>query len=225
MSSSDGTTKKPLTDRELEILKHAWSCMKTPPEIDYPKLAEACGMTNPRSASNAWAAIKKKLFADMPAPAANEDGTAATTPAKRKRATPRKKTAPAPTPSTEEDDEEADELTNATEEKLVVETPVKKKRTPAKKKAAAPAAASQGDADAEDTVSPETPAKKKRATPAKKRATPAKAKKEQEEAAAAAEEEDELTTTPQEEPKFEVKEEAKAEEDVQMEGGQDSAEI
>ncbi|KAI8239368.1 hypothetical protein K4K55_001910 [Colletotrichum sp. SAR 10_96] len=222
MSSSDGTTKKPLTDRELEILKHAWNCMKTPPEIDYPKLAEACGMTNPRSAANAWGVIKKKLFADMPAPAANEDGTA-TTPAKRKRATPRKKTASAPTPSTEEDDEEADELTNATEEKLVVETPVKKKRTPAKKKAA-PVAASQGDADAEDTVSPETPAKKKRATPAKKR-TPAKVKKEQEEAAAAAAEEDELTTIPQEEPKFEVKEEAKANEDVQMEGGQDSAEI
>ncbi|KAI8253572.1 hypothetical protein K4K58_007095 [Colletotrichum sp. SAR11_239] len=220
MSSSDGTAKKPLTERELEILKHAWNCMKTPPEIDYPKLAEACGMTNPRSATNAWGVIKKKLFADMPAPAANEDGTA-TTPAKRKRATPRKKAAP--TPSTEEDEEEADELTNATEEKLVVETPVKKKRTPAKKKAA-PVAASQGDADAEDTASPETPAKKKRATPAKKR-TPAKVKKEQEEAAAAAEEEDELTTTPQEEPNFEVKEEAKAKEDVQMEGGQDSAEI
>ncbi|KAK2769525.1 hypothetical protein CKAH01_15144 [Colletotrichum kahawae] len=224
MSSSDGAAKKPLTERELEILKHAWNCMKTPPEIDYPKLAEACGMTNPRSATNAWGVIKKKLFSDVPAPAANEDGTAAT-PAKRKRATPKKKVAPTPSP---EEDENADELSAVVEKKLVVETPVKKRRTPAKKKAA-PVAASQGDADAEDTVLPDTPAKKKRATPAKKRATPAKVKKEQEEAAAAAaaeeEEEDELTTTPQEEPKFEVKEEAKAKEDVEMEGDQNSAEI
>lgn len=33
MSSSEGNTKKPLTERELEILKHAWNCMKTPPEV------------------------------------------------------------------------------------------------------------------------------------------------------------------------------------------------
>ena len=32
-------------------------------QVDYEKLAAACGMTNPRSASNAWAAIKKKILA------------------------------------------------------------------------------------------------------------------------------------------------------------------
>ncbi|KAH6638323.1 hypothetical protein C7974DRAFT_471038 [Boeremia exigua] len=50
------------TERELQILGWAMQSLKSgPPEIDYEKLAAFASMTNPRSASNAWAAIKKKL--------------------------------------------------------------------------------------------------------------------------------------------------------------------
>ncbi|GKT44556.1 uncharacterized protein ColSpa_04737 [Colletotrichum spaethianum] len=171
-SSSEAPAKPTLTDRELEILQHAWTCMKSPPEIDYPRLAAACGMTNPRSASNAWSGIKKKLFADMPAPA-DEDGNPVATPSKRKRGTPAKKKAVSAA-------DEGDELANSDgEEKLVVETPKKKRNTPAKKKTAAATVVAAGTtdgevADGEETAS-ETPAKKKR-TPAKRK-TPVKGKK------------------------------------------------
>ncbi|KAL0941589.1 uncharacterized protein CTRU02_204352 [Colletotrichum truncatum] len=188
MSSSDSNNnggKSNLTDREVEILKHAWNCLKTLPEIDSHKLAAALGMSNHRSAQNAWGAIKKKLFVDLPT-SVDENGEPVATPNKRKRATPaKKKTAVA------EDDDEADDLNAETEEKLVVETPVKKKRaTPKKKTTAAASAATEGEADGEESAALETPVKKKRATPAKRR-TPAKAKKEQDEVAEEAAEEDE----------------------------------
>jgi len=32
-------------------------------QVDYGRLADACGMSNPRSASNAWGRIKKKITA------------------------------------------------------------------------------------------------------------------------------------------------------------------
>ena len=44
-------------------------------QIDYEKLAAFAGMSNPRSASNAWAKIKGKLIT-------NPDGTAVSTPKK-----------------------------------------------------------------------------------------------------------------------------------------------
>lgn len=53
-------------------------------QIDYDQLAKLVGMTNPRSASNAWAKIKAKLMVDNPEGAAS--------PAKPK-ATPKKKAA------------------------------------------------------------------------------------------------------------------------------------
>ncbi|KXH36380.1 hypothetical protein CSIM01_04895, partial [Colletotrichum simmondsii] len=88
-SSEAATAPKPaLTERELEILKNAWSSLKSAPEVDYAKLAAACGMGNPRSASNAWSGIKKKLFSDLPAQ--SSDSTA-----KRKTATPSKRKAAA----------------------------------------------------------------------------------------------------------------------------------
>ncbi|KAK1574266.1 uncharacterized protein LY79DRAFT_593428 [Colletotrichum navitas] len=224
--SSDGTSseaapKPSLTDREFEILKLAWSCMKAPPEIDYTALASACGMTNPRSASNAWSAIKKKLFSNMPAPV-DEDGNPIMTPSKRKRASPvKKKAAPAPTA------EEGDELAGSDgEEKLVVETPKKKRATPAKKKPAAAATAADGEGADEEEEAPETPAKKKRA-PAKRK-TPAKGKK----ATAASDNEDEVEAAAEdagdEAPatdvaKLEVKDEDKG--DVEMEKGEDPNEI
>ncbi|KAK5163096.1 uncharacterized protein LTR77_010880 [Saxophila tyrrhenica] len=54
---------KDFTTREIEIMAKAWNCMTEEPKVDYNKLASECNMTNPRSASNAWAAIKKKMFA------------------------------------------------------------------------------------------------------------------------------------------------------------------
>ncbi|KAL1794745.1 hypothetical protein ACET3X_006561 [Alternaria dauci] len=82
------------TERELQLLGWAMQSLKSgPPEIDYEKLAGYAGMSNPRSASNAWAKIKLKLMS----PAA--DGTAPATPKK----TPRKKAAAA---KQEDDDEE-----------------------------------------------------------------------------------------------------------------------
>jgi len=37
--------------------------MTEEPKVNYEKLAEACGMGNPRSASNAWRSIKAKIMA------------------------------------------------------------------------------------------------------------------------------------------------------------------
>ncbi|KAK2008421.1 hypothetical protein LZ32DRAFT_650535 [Colletotrichum eremochloae] len=223
-TSSEAAPKAPLTERELEILRHAWNCMKTPPEIDYLALATACGMTNHRSASNAWSNIKKKLFTDMPV-ALDEDGNPIATPSKRKRATPaKKKAAPAPVA------DEGDELAGSDgEEKLLVETPKKKRATPAKKKAAA-AAEADGEGGDDEDESPETPAKKKRA-PAKRK-TPAKGKK----ATSAAADNEEGKASPEdaaedaadEAPaadvaKLDVKDEDKA--DIDMEKGENPHEI
>ncbi|KAF2831134.1 hypothetical protein CC86DRAFT_452289 [Ophiobolus disseminans] len=64
------------TERELQMLGWAMQSLKTgPPEIDYDKLATFAGMSNPRSASNAWAKIKGKLMV-------NPDGTTIPTPKK-----------------------------------------------------------------------------------------------------------------------------------------------
>ncbi|KAI9695225.1 MAG: hypothetical protein M1820_008797 [Bogoriella megaspora] len=52
------------TAREVETMAVAWTCFKTVPDIDIDKLAEKLGMTNPRSATNAVANIKKKIFSD-----------------------------------------------------------------------------------------------------------------------------------------------------------------
>ncbi|KAJ4316937.1 hypothetical protein N0V94_005207 [Neodidymelliopsis sp. IMI 364377] len=72
------------TDRELQLLGWAMQSLKGgPPEIDNEKLAAFANMTNPRSAGNAWAALKKKLF--------TPDGAAPPTPSKK--AASRKKAA------------------------------------------------------------------------------------------------------------------------------------
>ncbi|KAJ4382920.1 hypothetical protein N0V86_002147 [Didymella sp. IMI 355093] len=69
-SSAAAVTAK-FTERELQLLGWAMQSLKSgPPEIDNEKLAEFAGMTNPRSAGNAWNALKKKLMApaDLNAP-------------------------------------------------------------------------------------------------------------------------------------------------------------
>ena len=48
--------------RETEILAAAWSCLDGgDPKVNYQKLAEATGMTNPGSAYNAWTKIRNKI--------------------------------------------------------------------------------------------------------------------------------------------------------------------
>jgi hypothetical protein len=117
--------------------------------MDYEKLAAACGMTNPRSASNAWSAIKKKLFANVPAPNA-KDGKAPKTPKTPGSARKRKAKVVDDAPATsgaekaeDDDDEEA------------AATPVKKRvRAKPKPKAKAPVKAvkNEVDSDEEDKV-------------------------------------------------------------------------
>ena len=66
-------------------------------QIDYARLAGPCGMSSPRSASNTWAQIRKKIekvTADVKEPDAdNNSDDNGTTPAK---ATPKKRAAAKP---------------------------------------------------------------------------------------------------------------------------------
>ncbi|KAI7785772.1 hypothetical protein LA080_006338 [Diaporthe eres] len=65
-----------LTTREQEILAKAMTCLKTAPEIDFPKLATELDMKNPRSAVNAWSQIKKKMDWTLKGPASPAVGKA-----------------------------------------------------------------------------------------------------------------------------------------------------
>lgn len=66
MSDTQGTPADTLfTERESKMLGWVMQSLKSgPPEVDYDKLAAFAGMSNPKSASNAWAKIKPKLFSD-----------------------------------------------------------------------------------------------------------------------------------------------------------------
>ncbi|OCL14389.1 hypothetical protein AOQ84DRAFT_371328 [Glonium stellatum] len=66
MSDTQGTSADALfTERESKILGWVMQSLKSgPPEVDYDKLAMLAGMSNPKSAANAWAKIKPKLFGD-----------------------------------------------------------------------------------------------------------------------------------------------------------------
>lgn len=50
-----------LTANDHRFLANAVCCTKRQLDVDFAALAAALGMTNPRSASNAWAAIRKKI--------------------------------------------------------------------------------------------------------------------------------------------------------------------
>ncbi|KAM0717141.1 hypothetical protein Q7P37_006993 [Cladosporium fusiforme] len=62
-SHNSMSNKNDLTDREKELLALSWLCFSEKPKPDYKKLAALAGMTNPVSASNAWAKIQKKITA------------------------------------------------------------------------------------------------------------------------------------------------------------------
>ena len=94
---ADAKEPKDFSAREMEIMANAWLCMSEEPkvsspvtsvqwrnaqlrfsQVDYNKLAERVNMTNPKSAANAWAAIKKKIMAKggLPKNGGDEDGNA-----------------------------------------------------------------------------------------------------------------------------------------------------
>lgn len=107
-----------------------------PAQIDFDKLAAELGLTNPRSASNAWSRIKAKLWGDAPntpltaakpkkrAAGGDDDAAAADaaaadgndTPAKKPKATPKprgprkKNVKSAPVAPKPEDEEEKSEV-------------------------------------------------------------------------------------------------------------------
>ncbi|KAI4920467.1 hypothetical protein J4E85_009234 [Alternaria conjuncta] len=134
MSDNDNTavangSSPQFTERELQLLGWAMQSLKSgPPEIDYEKLAAYAGMSNPRSASNAWAKLKLKLVTPSP------DGAVPATPKK----TPRKKAAAA---KQEDGEEGADATPKKTPRKRVAkkqdvdgESSPKKKAAPRGKK-------------------------------------------------------------------------------------------
>ncbi|KAG9663264.1 hypothetical protein KCU64_g1420, partial [Aureobasidium melanogenum] len=55
--------KNALSSRDVEVLAAAFQCLKTPPEIDFNKLAERAGYKNGQSARACFQDIKKKLRA------------------------------------------------------------------------------------------------------------------------------------------------------------------
>ncbi|KAK0614717.1 hypothetical protein B0T14DRAFT_570620 [Immersiella caudata] len=100
MSASQTTTSEiELSETDNKFLQVAMTCLKNPPEIDIPKLAEKLGI-KPKTVSNRWGELRKKLFANDAARASSAAGsssasggaTAAAT-AAAPAATPRKRKA------------------------------------------------------------------------------------------------------------------------------------
>ena len=73
--SSPAKAEKALfTEKEERVLKAAWHCLKSPPEVDIEKLKEAAGFNTTKTASNTWGVIKKKLATLAPAAAEGDGG-------------------------------------------------------------------------------------------------------------------------------------------------------
>ncbi|TIA40824.1 hypothetical protein D6C78_02227 [Aureobasidium pullulans] len=68
---------KTLSQRDIEVMAFAFQSLKTPPEIDYDKLAEKAGYKNGASARACFKDIKKKMFV-------NDDGDAITAVSKKR---------------------------------------------------------------------------------------------------------------------------------------------
>jgi len=60
------------TEKEEKVLKTAWHCLKSPPEIDIEKLRVAAEFNTTKTASNTWGTIKKKLASLAPPPTEGE---------------------------------------------------------------------------------------------------------------------------------------------------------
>ena len=76
MSSSPPKAASPekslFTEKEERVLKAAWLCLKSPPDIDLEKLRVAADFNTTKTASNTWGTIKKKL-ASLAPPAVEGD--------------------------------------------------------------------------------------------------------------------------------------------------------
>ncbi|KAI2776002.1 hypothetical protein F4815DRAFT_370598 [Daldinia loculata] len=85
MASTD--KKNEITEKEALVLAMAWKCFKTPPEVDYDKLAKLTNYTNTKSVQNVLYAVKKKIENgdEGPATPAKRTPKAKVTPASRKR--------------------------------------------------------------------------------------------------------------------------------------------
>ncbi|KAK4448786.1 hypothetical protein QBC34DRAFT_438899 [Podospora aff. communis PSN243] len=86
MSSPENNTieasEPNLSETDRKFLEMAITCLKTPPEIDIQKLAVKMNV-KPKTISNRWGELRKKLFANEgAAPATN--GIVPQTPRKRK---------------------------------------------------------------------------------------------------------------------------------------------
>lgn len=143
--SSPAKAEKVLfTEKEERVLKAAWHCLKSPPEVDIEKLKEAAGFNTTKTASNTWGVIKKKLATLAPAAAEGDGGgtyfracssfgllwkltvfflhiadSPLATPKSKDKATPKKRGKKASVEDAEDDDEG--------------ETPTKKRKAPKKK--------------------------------------------------------------------------------------------
>jgi hypothetical protein len=124
----------------------------TTSKIDYEKLAAFAGMTNPKSASNAWAKIKVKLFTPATDGEAGPSGPKTPKSGGRKpkaKATPVIKVEEPPTPTGSDDATAAAEVATPTPKAKKASTP-RKRKTPEK--------ATDGSDEAENP----TPTKKAR---------------------------------------------------------------
>jgi hypothetical protein len=72
-ASPSKVDKALFTDKEERVLKAAWICLKSPPEIDIEKLKVAAEFNTTKTAANTWGVIKKKL-ATLAPPAAEGEG-------------------------------------------------------------------------------------------------------------------------------------------------------
>ncbi|KAK0648040.1 hypothetical protein B0T16DRAFT_388357 [Cercophora newfieldiana] len=147
--------------RDQQILLNAFMCMEAAPSINYEQLAARCGMTNPRSASNAWLAIRKKIIEHGNIPVIDSEGN--TLPVMNPFSNSKRKAS--------DDDEGTDGPASAKK------TPAKRARPTPKKPAAAAENMNGEDGEEGDAAALATPTKapRKRAAP-KKAGTPKVAK-------------------------------------------------
>ncbi|RMZ80585.1 hypothetical protein DV738_g2711, partial [Chaetothyriales sp. CBS 135597] len=85
--ASSSTGAPALTRRDIEVLIAGFRSFKSAPEVDHAQLTTTLGLSNPRSSTNAWRNLTKKIMGDqLPAlPSLSKDGS----PKARASATPR----------------------------------------------------------------------------------------------------------------------------------------
>jgi len=138
------------TAREMRLLACVFRGMETAPKINYTKVAELAGMSNPNSAANAWREMRKKIDAADE----NGEGTADVTTPKTVKTGGRKRK----TKDVDEDDDAEMETTPkkkrarkpaATKENGNVDT---EKKTPVPKKGARKSATPKGTPKMDETL-------------------------------------------------------------------------